>query len=182
MKFVRKKSALRKILLNLFLFCMVLFSSCDDGPNQPPYEPKEPYIDLSGLWLLSGAEETTTYSEWPIPPNEDPVQKKNSQGFNMLIQEMDENKIRIYGLVGADAGRAEHSVFPTCNTPENCKIFGTKTGDRTWEVDIKNGQRTFYATIEVEILINKIEIKLESTYEYQNKSIVHTLDGEKIPE
>jgi hypothetical protein len=175
------KSA-RRILLSLFLSCMILCSCIEDSLNPSEYEPREPDIDLAGLWLLSGAEETTTYSEWPIPPDEDPVQKKNSQGFNMLIQQTGENQIRIYGLVGADAGRAEHSVFPECNNPENCKVFGTKTGDRTWEIDIKNGQRTFYATIEVKILINKTEIRLESTYEYQNKSIEHTMDGEKIPE
>ncbi|MCG2590606.1 hypothetical protein [Rhodohalobacter sulfatireducens] len=175
-------NSVRKILLSFCLLCIVLFSCTDDSLNQSKYEPKEPDINLSGLWLLSGAEETTTYSEWPIPPDEDPVQKKNSQGFNMLIQQMDENKIRIYGLVGADAGRAENSVFSACSNPENCKVYGTKTGDRTWEVDIKNGQRTFYATIEVEILINKTEIRLESRYEFQNKSIEHTLDGEKIPE
>lgn len=180
MRKVMKDITLNK--LTVYLVCIFLFSCTDDTLNPPPYEPKETEIDLSGIWLLSGSEERTTYSEWPIPPDEDPEQEKYSQGFNVLIQQIDENNIRIYGLVGADAGRAENAVFPECSNPENCKVFGTKTGEHEWEIDIQNGPRTYNAVIKLKEMIDLNEFTLEGTYEYQNKSIEYVLDGRRIPE
>lgn len=180
MREVMKDLTLNK--LTICLSCIFLFSCTDDTLNPPPYEPKETKIDLSGIWLISGGERVTTYSEWPIPPNEEPVKENHGQGFSVLIQQVDENTIRIYGLLGADAGRAEYAVFPECSKPDDCNVFGTKTGEHEWEIDIQNGPRTYHAEISLKKFINLNEFILEGRYEYQNRSVEYLLDGKRVPE
>ena len=170
------------IKLCIIITCIFLVSCTSDSLNPPPFDPKESDFDVSGIWLASGGLDITTYSEWPVPPGEEPKEEGFSHGFVMLIQKMDDDQIRIVGLPGTDTGRGDDAVFPDCTHPNNCKVFGSKIGKFEWEIDIQHGGRSYNATLTLKRFIDLNQFTLEGTYEFRNRSIKYRFDGERVPE
>jgi hypothetical protein len=159
-----------------------LIGCTNDSLNPPPFDPKESDFDVSGIWLASGGGDVITYSEWPIPPGEDPEIESYIRGFAMLIQKMDDEHIRIIGLPGADTGRDGDMVFPDCTDPDNCEVIATKTDKFEWEIDIKNDGRSYNATISLKRFVELNQFTLKGTYKFQNRSINLRFDGERAPD
>ncbi|NBB76353.1 MAG: hypothetical protein GVY02_03150 [Bacteroidetes bacterium] len=166
----------------VLITCFLLIGCTNDGLNPPPFDPKESDFDVSGVWLASGGEDITTYSEWPIPPGEEPEVEEHSLGFVMLIEQMDDGHIRIIGLPGADVGRADGLVFTGCLHPDNCEVIGNEIGKFEWEIDIQRGDRSYNALFSLKRFIDLNQFTLEGTYEFQNRKIEYRFDGERAPE
>lgn len=132
---------------------------------------------IIGLFALSGQEIVTNYSEWPIPENDEPSVETTRIDFLMLIRSVDgeENRVRLYGLEGADVGKREHYFYPSCKTPDDCKITGMLEGEDL-KIDINSNGRSYRA--EVKIRNNYVEIT--ATYNYQQTTINYEVDGVMI--
>lgn len=163
-----------KILFIVLLFAISLLNGCtENGVN---LEPQEPVDNISGLFVLLGPKTVKTYSTWPISSGEESAEEIRNGGHSINIKLLDDETIRIYGLLGADAGKSQEKVFSNCTYTDDCKVFGKKISPQTYEISIENDGRTFNG----EMFIQTVDINVKGIYEYQNKTIEYELRGERI--
>jgi hypothetical protein len=151
----------------------IAISSCGDSLTVPG-EDQEP---LSSLIQLRGEVITTTYSNWPIPENEEPSVDTTRVGFFVKIHSLpgQNNEVRMYGLEGADVGKRGNHLFPDCSHPDDCKIIGTLT-DEKLNIDLRNNGRTYKAEGFIYQTYDPY-VEMTATYNYQNMMIEYELEG-----
>tara|TARA_R100001143_G_scaffold6711_1_gene9069 strand:+ start:9134 stop:9658 length:525 start_codon:yes stop_codon:yes gene_type:complete len=158
------------VVLLLTCLGMLGLSGCKDHFSDVDIEDDE----IIGLFALRGQEIVTNYSDWPIPENDVPSVDTTRINFLMLIRSVDgeKNRVRMYGLEGADVGKREHYLYPGCKTPDDCKIIGMLEGEDL-EIDINNNGRSYLANI----MIRNNYVEITATYNHQQTTIHYEVDG-----
>lgn len=178
------RNSLGLLMIVLLIFGLASLKGCSDSLTNPPdpkNEEEEEFEDkISGIMYLRGQKITTTYSDWPIPEGEKPTVESTYIDFIISLKLDPENpeRVRIYGLEGADVGKYENMIYPNCTNTNECKVFGEMTGERSFTVDLENQGRTYTATG----AFKSTDYKIVGEYNYQNIIIRYDLFAELLSE
>ena len=170
------------LIIMLLVFGFASMKGCSDSSTDP-YDSKneEEVVDrISGIMYLRGQKVTTTYSDWPIPEGDKPTVDSSYINFiiSLKLDQKNPEKVRIYGLEGADVGKYENLIFPNCTNTNECKVYGEMTGLRSFTVELENSGRTYTATG----AFKSTDYKIVGEYNYQNITIQYDLFAELISE
>lgn len=170
----------RFVYIGILLVAMIgqfILAGCSNDASGP--DAGGEFMDkISGDFYLEGFKIEKRFSDWPVPPDEEPSVDTTRIDFTLTIALTDpgQDTFRFYGLSGADAGESGHRVFPGCTVPEDCKVFGQRTAPEEIEIILENEGRTYHGFTYVRR--NYIEVQAE--YQYQNITIEYDLEGQRF--
>ncbi|MDZ7718275.1 MAG: hypothetical protein U5K72_05580 [Balneolaceae bacterium] len=160
--------------INVATLCVaiLMLMGCSGSSTAPGNESPIP-----GVYYLRGEKIVSTVSAG----NTGEIEQDTT--FVLLIVkiqkvENERNRFRFYGLDGADVSEeGNHRVFPECNDPEQCEIYGSIAGEDLL-IDVSNGERSYHASGNVYQTYDPY-IDIEAEYEYQDVTIHYTLEGDQ---
>lgn len=178
-----RRNSIGLLMIMLMIFGFASMKACSDSLTNPPdpkNEEEEVEDRISGIMYLRGQKITTTYSDWPIPEDDKPTIDSTYIDFIISLKLDPENpdRVRIYGLEGADVGKYEYMIYPNCTNTNECKVFGEMTGERSFTVDLENQDRTYTATG----AFKSTDYKIVGEYNHKNVTIEYDLFAELISE
>lgn len=154
-----------------------ILAGCSNDASGP--DAGGEFVDrISGNFYLEGFKIEKRFSDWPIPPDEEPSIDTTRIDFSLTIvlPDPEQDEVRFYGLSGADVGESDHRVYPGCTVPEDCKVFGQRTDLEEIAIILENDGRMYHGFAYVRT--NYIGVQAE--YQYQNITIEYDLDGQRF--
>lgn len=164
---------MKKISILSVLFFLLIYSvGCKDSIDS---EPKEPGDLITGMYFVEGEKIIYQYPTWPIEDGHLPVIDTIRVEIALNIQLQDDREtIRLVGVPGADVGIFEHRMYPNCTQSRDCEIYGTKTSEDNFEINLSGNGRTYQAN-----LFLKNYFELEAKFQYQSTTIDYNLTGQR---
>jgi hypothetical protein len=163
-------SWLKNLLLGLIALSILIIAGCSGSSTGPDVR----IIDTtSGDIYMYGKELTTVH----LPNGETEEETTAYIDFVMTLKllQVGEEKVRFYGLEGADVGKSGNYVFPGCTRSDDCPVYGRMTTNETFEININNQGRSYTATGSV----RTVHVQLEGVYQSENVTIRYELNGRR---
>lgn len=163
-------------LLIIILGAIFLNGCADSSTNTQVYEK------VAGTYSIIGEKIVTTYSEWPIPENEEPTVDTLGVDFLLVITaaENREDTIRLIGVEGVDIGEGDNRVFPNCTVPDECEFFGTLVGEDL-EISVSKNGRSYQAIGSIYQTYDPY-LEMTAVFNYQNITIEYEVEGGLLSE
>ncbi|TVQ06078.1 MAG: hypothetical protein EA359_01650 [Balneolaceae bacterium] len=105
-----------------------------------------------------------------------PYEQRTTYSFNVEWTADSPDRIRFFGLEGADAGASRYRVFPGCTHPDNCEVYGKIIGLEEFEIDIEHEGRRFRANG----VFRTVSVELSGQFTFDDITITYDLSGNRV--
>ncbi len=153
-------------------FCLVVLGACT-----PTSSDSDPGDEISGIYIMTGLRTVDTYTDGIASENEktETTQTNISLVIKVKLIENNQDKVRFYGLEGADTGNFDEKVFSNCIKPEHCPVYATLNNTKL-EFDIVQNGRSYKGSGTITI-INQTVMQLNSKFQNGNITIEYDISG-----
>lgn len=165
-----------KTLFPILLLMPLMWGCMDSGET-------EIEDTVSGIYYLYGPRTTVEDPCTRCTAEQDSLREIISFSVIARLDHDNRERIRLYGVQGADTGEFGKRVYPDCTHSEDCKVFGyiVPSGEfvvngGAFEIDIENNGRRYKATGS----LGTSTIDLKGQYSYKGITIDYDLNGKRV--